>query len=129
MGGLLGGSGAKGMLAPPLKLLGGGLSPPGPPSSYAYGFVLSRLTTDRTMETLLEQHTHTFYTTDHHHNCFARNEVPIRNKEIHLPAYHETSCDTGANSDGLSFSINEVHLHKAFHYHPLIVPIVMLKWT
>ena len=31
MGGLLGGP--KGMLAPPLKLLGGG---PGPPSSYAY---------------------------------------------------------------------------------------------
>ena len=34
MGGLLGGGGgAKGMLAPPLKLLGGGLAPP---SSYAY---------------------------------------------------------------------------------------------
>ena len=28
--------GPKGMLAPPLKLLGGGLAPPGPPSSYAY---------------------------------------------------------------------------------------------
>ena len=29
--------GAKGMLAPPLKLLGGGgAGPPGPPSSYAY---------------------------------------------------------------------------------------------
>ena len=37
MGGLLGGP--KGMLAPPLKLLGGGLAPPGPPSSYAYGFM------------------------------------------------------------------------------------------
>ena len=36
MGGLLGGP--KGMLAPPpLKLLGGGPGPPGPPSSYAYG--------------------------------------------------------------------------------------------
>ena len=35
MGGLLGG-GAKGMLAPPLKLLGGGAGPPGPPSFYAY---------------------------------------------------------------------------------------------
>ena len=34
MGGFLGGP--KGMLAPPLKLLGGGLAPPGPPSSYAY---------------------------------------------------------------------------------------------
>ena len=34
VGGLLGG-GAKGMLAPPLKLLGGA-GPPGPPSSYAY---------------------------------------------------------------------------------------------
>ena len=35
MGGLLGGP--KGMLAPPLKLLGGGgAGPPGPPSSYAY---------------------------------------------------------------------------------------------
>ena len=34
MDGLLGGP--KGMLAPPLKLLGGGLAPPGPPSSYAY---------------------------------------------------------------------------------------------
>ena len=33
MGGLLGGP--KGMLAPPLKLLGGP-GPPGPPSSYAY---------------------------------------------------------------------------------------------
>ena len=33
MGGLLGGP--KGMLAPPLKLLGG----PGPPSSYAYDLV------------------------------------------------------------------------------------------
>ena len=31
MGGLLGGGGAKGMLAPPLKLLGGGLAPPAPP--------------------------------------------------------------------------------------------------
>ena len=29
-----GGGGAKGMLGPPLKLLGGG---PGPPSTYAYG--------------------------------------------------------------------------------------------
>ena len=37
MGGLLGGP--KGMLAPPLKLLGGGLAPPGPPCSYAYGIV------------------------------------------------------------------------------------------
>ena len=37
VGGLLGGP--KGMLAPPLKLLGGP-GPPGPPSSYAYGFVL-----------------------------------------------------------------------------------------
>ena len=36
VGGLLGGGGGpKGMLAPPLKLLGG-LAPPGPPSSYAY---------------------------------------------------------------------------------------------
>ena len=35
VGGLLGGP--KGMLAPPLKLLGGpGPPPPGPPSSYAY---------------------------------------------------------------------------------------------
>ena len=34
MGGLLGGP--KGMLAPPLKLLGGPGPPPGPPSSYAY---------------------------------------------------------------------------------------------
>ena len=34
MGGLLGGP--KGMLTPPLKLLGGGLAPP--PSSYAYDF-------------------------------------------------------------------------------------------
>ena len=34
VGGLLGGP--KGMLAPPLKLLGGP-GPPGPPSSYAYG--------------------------------------------------------------------------------------------
>ena len=35
MGGLLGG--AKGYVGPPpLKLLGGGLAPPGPPSSYAY---------------------------------------------------------------------------------------------
>ena len=37
MGGLFGGGGgggAKGMLGPPLKLLGGG---PGPPSTYAYG--------------------------------------------------------------------------------------------
>ena len=28
--------GAKGYVGPPLKLLGGGLAPPGPPSSYAY---------------------------------------------------------------------------------------------
>ena len=34
MGGLLGGP--KGMLVPPLKLLGGAWPPPGPPSSYAY---------------------------------------------------------------------------------------------
>ena len=34
MGGLLGGGGPKGMLAPPLKLLGG--LAPWPPSSYAY---------------------------------------------------------------------------------------------
>ena len=39
MGGLLGGP--KGMLAPPLKLLGGG--GPGPPSSYAYVFALRPL--------------------------------------------------------------------------------------
>ena len=32
-----GGGGAKGYVAPPLKLLGGGPGPPGPPSSYAYG--------------------------------------------------------------------------------------------
>ena len=38
MGGLLGGGGggAKGMLVPPLKLLGGRPGPPAPPSSYAY---------------------------------------------------------------------------------------------
>ena len=40
MGGLLGGGGAKGMLPPPLKLLGGAWPPwppwPPPPSSYAY---------------------------------------------------------------------------------------------
>ena len=30
------GGGPKGMLAPPLKLFGGGPGPPGPPSSYAY---------------------------------------------------------------------------------------------
>ena len=35
MGGLLGGGGAKGMLAP-LSNYWGGLAPPGPPSSYAY---------------------------------------------------------------------------------------------
>ena len=34
MGGLLGGP--KGMLPPPSQLIGGGLAPPGPPSSYAY---------------------------------------------------------------------------------------------
>ena len=42
MGGLLEGGGAKGMLAPPLKLLGGPAPPlpppPPPPSSYAYGY-------------------------------------------------------------------------------------------
>ena len=45
MGGLLGGGGgAKGMLAPPLKLLGGGPGPPPcPPSSYAYVHVFSFL--------------------------------------------------------------------------------------
>ena len=37
--GLLGGGGAKGMLAPPLKLLGGPCPPP-PPSSYAYDLLL-----------------------------------------------------------------------------------------
>ena len=36
MGGLLWGGGAKGMLAPPLKLLGGPGPPGPPPSSYAY---------------------------------------------------------------------------------------------
>ena len=35
VGGLLGG-GAKGMLGPPLSNHWGGLTPPGPPSSYAY---------------------------------------------------------------------------------------------
>ena len=36
VGGLLGGP--KGMLPPPLKLLGGGLAPSAPPSSYAYDY-------------------------------------------------------------------------------------------
>ena len=48
IGGLLGGGGAKGMLAPPSQIIGGGawppLAPPGPPSSYAYvSFVLWNL--------------------------------------------------------------------------------------
>ena len=30
------GGGAKGMLAPPSQIIGGGLGPPWPPSSYAY---------------------------------------------------------------------------------------------
>ena len=34
MGGLLGG--AKGYVGPPSQIIGGGLAPPGPPSSYAY---------------------------------------------------------------------------------------------
>ena len=34
MGGLLGGP--KGMLPPPSQIIGGGLAPPGPPSSYVY---------------------------------------------------------------------------------------------
>ena len=42
MGGLL--VAPKGMLAPPLKLLGGGAGPPGPRSSYAYeiNFIASK---------------------------------------------------------------------------------------
>ena len=37
VGGLLGG-GAKGYVGPPSQIIGGGLAPPGPPSSYAYAF-------------------------------------------------------------------------------------------
>ena len=36
MGGLLGGGGGKGYVAPPSQIIGGGPGPPCPPSSYAY---------------------------------------------------------------------------------------------
>ena len=48
VGGLLGGP--KGMLVPPLKLLGGGAAPPPPPSSYAYVINIKNATNFSTNE-------------------------------------------------------------------------------